>query len=230
MKTATIQWAPKVRPERIWQLYHREPQGLLDDDVVNEVAWALYQRCESILMVTEGHRLPCPACTTQIVCPTERWSRTTPIICSACGWMATYGQYRDSWRHQDLRAGNALYAFQTYVDTYRHAASSRERMLLIDQLLHAFHWSLKRNRPHGPAAVQLLAGDKETICAFLDKLTYGSTAKPPGTEESRTQDGREHVHQQHLEQSAVGRRAHAGQTTSTNDEAPPDADHVVPLL
>src|SRR5690349_14144870 len=112
MKTATIQWAPKVRPERIWQLYQREAQGFLDDDLVNEVAWALYQRCESILMVTEGRRLPCPTCPTLIVCPTERWSRTTPIICPACGWTATYGQYRDSWRHQDLQGGNALYAFQ----------------------------------------------------------------------------------------------------------------------
>ena len=168
--TAKIQWAPKVRLEQIWQLYRREAQGILDDDMLEEVAWALYQRCLSILMVTEGRRVPCPVCQTVITGP-EKWSRQLPIVCPTCSWTATYGQYRDSWRHQDLHGGNAVYAFQEYADQYPQARSPRQRMLLIDRLIHAFHWSLKRSRAHGPAAVQLLAGNRDAVIAFLDQLT-----------------------------------------------------------
>ncbi len=193
MQTAKIQWAPKVRPEVIWQLYQREAQGLLDDELVDEVAWALYQRCESILMVTERRRVPCPGCLTIIVCPNERWSRRLPIVCPSCGWAATYGQYRDSWRHQDLHGGNAVYAFQAYVEQYAHAASPQARMLLIDGLIHAFHWSLKRNRPHGPAAVQLIAGTRESILAFLNRLTYGSGTATAGGDAASDQDAVEQV-------------------------------------
>lgn len=205
MQTAKIQWAPKVDVEQIWQVYQREAQGILDDDLLNELAWALYQRCESILMVTEGRRMPCPLCQTIITCPEEHWSRRTPMFCPTCGWTTTYGQYRDSWRHQDLHGGNAVYAFQAYVDRYPHTTSPRQRMLLIDHLIHAFHWSLKRDRPHGPAAVQLVAGDRDTVVAFLDRLTYGSGT--PGRSGAPASDQDVDMQRlQYIQHSAAGRR------------------------
>ncbi|HEU5102598.1 MAG TPA: hypothetical protein VFU22_26420, partial [Roseiflexaceae bacterium] len=127
------------------------------------------QRCQSIIMVTERRRVPCPRCMRIVTCAGERWSREQLIACPDCGWSATYGQYRDSWRHQDLQGGNAMFAFRAFVEAYELAAP-RERMLLIDRLINAFHWSLKHRRRHGPAAAQLIEGGEQQVLALLDRL------------------------------------------------------------
>jgi hypothetical protein len=164
-----IQWAPKVPQAKIWALYQREARGLADATLIDDVGFALYQRCQSIIMVTERRRLVCPRCAQIVSCPGERWSSEYPIVCLDCGWSASYGQYRDSWRHQDLHGGNAMYAFRAFVEGYERAGL-RERMLLIDRLINAFHWSLKHSRRHGPAATQLIGGSAEQVLALLDRL------------------------------------------------------------
>jgi predicted RNA-binding Zn-ribbon protein involved in translation (DUF1610 family) len=169
-----IRWAPKVRRAKIRRLYQTDALGLLDEALIEEVGFALLQRCESILMVTEARRLPCPQCGAVIDCPAPRWRRGLPILCPACAWQATYGQWRDSWRHQDLTGGNALPAFRAFVEQYPQAAAPRTRLLLIDRLIHAFHWSARRRRFHAPAAAGLIEGDLEAVMAFLDELTHGT--------------------------------------------------------
>ena len=123
-------------------------------------------------MVTERRRVVCPRCTQIISSPGERWSREHAIVCPDCGWSASYGQYRDSWRHQDLKGGNAMYAFRAFAEGYERALP-RERMLLIDRLVNAFHWSLKHKRRHGPAATQLIGGSAAQVLALLDRLAGG---------------------------------------------------------
>ena len=168
-----IRWAAKVSRDKILRLYQNDAQGLVDEALIDEVGFDLYLRCQSILMVTEAKRVPCPRCDDEIVCQAERWSRHTAIACPRCGWSCTYGQYRDSWRHQDLHGGNAVYAFKAFVDQYERATAPRERMLLIDRLIQAFHWSIRHNRRHGPAAPNLIAGSREQVLAFLDQLALG---------------------------------------------------------
>src|SRR5258708_28782977 len=51
-------WAPKVRPEKIWQLYQNDARGLVDETLVDDVGLALYLRCESVLLVSAG-RIKC---------------------------------------------------------------------------------------------------------------------------------------------------------------------------
>jgi hypothetical protein len=176
LQNERIRWTPKVPQAKIWALYQSESRGLADETLIDEVGFALYQRCQSIIMVSECRRVVCPRCARTVVCAGERWSREQPIVCPDCGWGATYGQYRDSWRHQDLQGGNAMYAFRAFVEGYERAAP-RERMLLIDRLINAFHWSLKHSRRHGPAATQLIAGSAEQVLALLDRLA-GSAATP----------------------------------------------------
>ncbi len=171
-----IQWAPKVRQAKIRRLYRIDAMGLVDDDLLAEVGFAIFQRCQSILMVTEGKRVHCPRCQQEIVCKGERWSRQHPIVCPSCDWRATYGQYRDSWRKRDLKGGNAVQFFAAYVENYPKASTSQERMLLIDRLIHVFHWSVRRQRNHAPAAVQLIEGRLAEVMAFLDGLTFGDNS------------------------------------------------------
>jgi hypothetical protein len=166
-----ITWAPKVKQSKLLRLYQTDAQGLVDEDQINEVGTALYWRCESIIMVTEANRVNCPHCDDVIRCPGERWSRACPVVCTACGWKATYGQWRDSWRHRDLHGGNAMYAYKRFVENYPEAKSAQERMLHIDQLINAYHWSMRRHRYHGPAANQLIQGKPADVIAFLDHLS-----------------------------------------------------------
>lgn len=121
-------------------------------------------------MVTEAQRIDCPRCRAEIVCPGARWSRDQPIACERCGWRATYGQWRDSWRHRDLFGGNAMDAFRAFVADYPEAATARDRILLIDRLIHAVHRSVRRNRVFRPAAHNLLEGTVPQVREFLDEL------------------------------------------------------------
>jgi hypothetical protein len=181
-----IQWAPKVPQAKIWALYQSDARGLVDEMLIDDIGFALFQRCQSIIMVSEHRRVVCPRCAQIICCPGQRWSREHAITCPNCGWNASYGQYRDSWRHQDLQGGNAMYAFHAFAEGYERALP-RERMLLIDRLINAFHWSLKHGRRHGSAARQLIAGSAEEVVAFLDRLAGSDSnggqvrlSSPPG--------------------------------------------------
>jgi hypothetical protein len=176
LQNERIQWSPKVPQAKIWALYQSDARGLVDEALIDDVGFALFQRCQSIILVTERRCVVCPRCARMVCCPGEHWSREHAIICPDCGWSATYGQYRDSWRHQDLQGGNAMYAFRAFVEGYQRALP-RERMLLIDRLINAFHWSLKHQRRHGPAATQLIAGSAEQVRMFLDRLAGNGTTE-----------------------------------------------------
>src|SRR5205823_4480926 len=47
-----VRWTPRLRPEKLCRLYETDARGILDEDLVDEVAYALYSRCESIIKVT----------------------------------------------------------------------------------------------------------------------------------------------------------------------------------
>ena len=51
-------------------------------------------------------------------------------------------------------------------------------MLLIDQLLHGFHWYYKTGKPTRPVAINLIEGRLREVIAFLDRLTYGDKSTP----------------------------------------------------
>jgi len=51
-----IQWAKKVSPNKIRRLYNLDAQGIMDEELIDDVAYTFYARCESILTVTEASR------------------------------------------------------------------------------------------------------------------------------------------------------------------------------
>jgi hypothetical protein len=73
-------------------------------------------------------------------------------------------------------------AFRSFVEQWERATAPHERMLLIDRLIHAFHWSLRQNQPFGPAGRNLIEGKYDEVVAFLDRLTYGAGSTPGTTE------------------------------------------------
>jgi hypothetical protein len=153
------------------RLYQQDAQGLADEILIDEVGLGLYLRCRSILMVTEAREVDCPSCGELIACAGERWSRERPVVCAKCGFSATYGQWRDSWRNQELAGGNAVRIYRAYMAAWLKARTAPKKLLLIDQLVHAFHYSVRNQQTTRPVARQLIAGSAERVLAFLDTLS-----------------------------------------------------------
>lgn len=189
-----IRWARKVPQDKIWRLYQNDARGTTDETLVDDVGLGLFLRCQSLVMVYGG-RVKCPRCRTDFRCvnplvPTGTGeamsSEVEALPCPACGWTTTKKQYHHSWKHADLNGTRAMDAFQAFVAAYPRAQSARERVVLIDRLIHAFHHSLKAGSgvPHRSAANNLVEGSHENVVAFLDRLTYGE-ASTPGLAQTR---------------------------------------------
>ena len=81
---------------------------------------------------------------------------------------------RTRWSH----AGWGLPALRAFAEAYPAATTSRTRMLLIDQLLHAFHQDLRRATPGRSVAHNLIEGNQRQALELLDSLAYGDHSPP----------------------------------------------------
>lgn len=170
-----LRWAPKVRPDRIQRLYEGDARGLVDDELLEDVGWALLSRCRSIMLVSSS-TIECPRCDHEF--GVGRHGPDELIACPAgCGWYLTGEQYHQSWRHRDL-VGTNTPAFAEFVERFPRAASAQEKLIAIDRLLHSFHRMLRLPGPHRSAAANLIEGNHEQVLAFLDRLAYGAESSP----------------------------------------------------
>lgn len=180
MHDESPRWAPKVKRSLIRRLYESVARGLLDDEQIDEVGVALLARCRSILTVTEAvrGRIGCPACGTV-------FRRALPQLrCPACEWSLSWERYRATYKGRQLFGGAALPAFREFCRRYPRSKSTGDKLVLIDTLLHEYHWNLIRglSEPQAtrPAAACLVDGRRlADVIAFLDELS-----ETPSTEAS----------------------------------------------
>jgi hypothetical protein len=178
-----IRWAVKVPQAKIRRLYTLDAQGITDDELIDEVGWALWERCDSILIVTAAHygQVRCPTCSTLI----ERQNTGATderVICTQCGWQIAWAAYHQSYRGKQLFGAHAVEAFKTYHQAFPPAQVAKAKILLIDQLIHAFHTTL--TEIGRPAAANLIEGSLAEVIQFLDGLTNG-VESTRGMEDSR---------------------------------------------
>jgi hypothetical protein len=69
-------------------------------------------------------------------------------------------------------------AIETYLRDYPRAAGNPDRMVCSDQLIHAFHVSLRDGQPGRSFANNLIEGSHQQVLELLDKLF----ALPDGVE------------------------------------------------
>jgi hypothetical protein len=181
-----IRWAAKVAPGKIRRLYELDAQGIVDGELIDDVGLALHARCRSIVLVNAG-QVACPRCSAVFkVARTyrERAKGEAPadpaevVACPGCEWSTTVGEWTESWRHRELHAGFGLPPIQDYAERYPLLATPRERMLLIDRLLHQFHHNLKVHTPGRLVACNLIEGNSRQARELLDSLTYGEGSAP----------------------------------------------------
>jgi hypothetical protein len=174
---ALPRWAPRVPQRKIRRLYENDALGLYDDELIDEVGYSLFARCESFIVANQavhGQAL-CPRCSAVV---SHSGSKDETLRCT-CGWALTWGAYFETIQHKQLSGAEpVIRLFQKFVDRFPSACSARCKMLLIDRLIHGFHWYYKTNKPTRPVAVNLIEGRLRQVMDFLDELTYGQKSTP----------------------------------------------------
>lgn len=171
-----ISWSPKVQQSKIRQLYLNDARGTVDEVLVEDVGLALFQRCESVWRVTR-REVECPRCGAGFpLCEPGTWKmlegvQTCPT--PGCGWETTAAQWHESWRHRELLGTAIMQPVEAYLHEYPLARTPEEKMVCIDQLIHAFHISLQTGRFNRSIANNLIEGSHDQVIAFLDQLSAG---------------------------------------------------------
>ncbi len=163
--------------ELIRRLYETDAKGIYDEELINEAGYGLLARCQSFLAANEAAhgRAMCPLCAHPIP---HSGDKEEVLTCPECGWQLTWGEYFATFQHKQLSGAEPVLAlFRDFVCRFPAARSARERTILIDRLLHGFHWYQKHGHTR-PVAVNLVEGKLPEVIAFLDELTYGETSTP----------------------------------------------------
>lgn len=128
--------------------------------------------------------MTCPRCGAAI--RRREGSKAEAIRC-ACGWVTTWGDYVATYQKKQLSGGGAIGAFREYVARLPGARTARDKMLLIDWLIHQAHTigfdGAKTDRWR-PAACNLIEGRMNQLVAFLDELA-GRPATTPEIREAQ---------------------------------------------
>lgn len=164
---AKIRWAPRLRPQRLKRLYETDAKGIHDINLCDEVGMTLFMRCRTYALVLR-REVDCPACRTVFAVAVDGKSHCpTPN----CDWHTTLDAYNESVRNHHAWPGRATAAFLTFYDRYPHARTYRQKILLIDQLVHSFHIDEKTGTPTKSVASKLFEGNKKAVVQFLDELS-----------------------------------------------------------
>ncbi|MCL2098990.1 MAG: hypothetical protein FWH24_00955 [Oscillospiraceae bacterium] len=179
-----IKWCKKVPQDLIARLYNQSVTGIEDDDLIDEVGYALYARCESIVSATNGFEKKCLICLTCGRDVPLQISESGKIFECPCGFCATWDEFKKSYKGKQLHAANALPVFTAYLKDFPKAETYGEKLVCIDILIHSFHIKLSYYRTlpsldvtdesvelNRPAGANLIAGTLTEVILFLDNLS-----------------------------------------------------------
>lgn len=166
-----IQWAPRVAPKKVLQLYQTDARGIRDEELIDDVGYGLLARCESIRIVSEayGGKVECPQCASLIVDDGKgHRDKEYLLACKECGWEMRWGAFFKTYQGKQLRGQNFEPEFRHFLEHFPRASAPAEKMRLIDRLIHAVHKGTAK-----PAATNLLSGKAGQLGRFLNELAYG---------------------------------------------------------
>ena len=176
-----IKWSKRVSQKLIERLYNQSISGIADDELADEVGWALYARCMSIISATNGFEKKIMQCPN--LCGNDIPLVESIFKCS-CGFCASWDEFKKSYKGKQLHAANALPVFLSFRNRFPVAKTFGEKLICIDTLIHSFHIkmsyykkldncdiedeSVELNRPAG---ANLIEGSLKDVILFLDKLS-----------------------------------------------------------
>jgi len=176
-------WAPRAPQQKIRRLYENDARGIVDAELIDDVGLTLFLRCRSMQAVSDvmlRGLIPCPLCgTVQRREPRVRDDPDELLTCS-CGWQLPWGVYHQTFQHQELIGADANPFIAEYLRAWPPARTPREKLLLIDRLIHCWHREELRAE-HGigrPTGMNFIEGSRASVIALLDGLTRGEQSAP----------------------------------------------------
>jgi hypothetical protein len=177
----TIRWEPRVPQHKIRLLYEADAKGIYDEELIDDVGFFFLARCQSFLEAMEARRgrAKCHGCGHVILHDGghSKEAKRRLLRCERCGWQITWGEYFHTIHKKQLCGPDLESTFRRFVAKFPRARSPRKKMLLIDQLIHGFHYAAETG-PRRPAAVNLIEGRLREVIDFLNDLTYGEGSTP----------------------------------------------------
>ena len=173
-----VKWSPRVPRGKLRKLYESVSLGIWDEELIDDVGMTLYMRCRDIITIHQARaegKVTCPRCqrlgtTTLILRPTDT---DAPMTCPVCRWSMTWPEYHRTFQRRQLNPGGATDYFRKFMEDYARARGPKAKMLAIDQVIHAFHYSF-RDMPEQAtraAGVNLITGKLGDVVTFLDELS-----------------------------------------------------------
>jgi uncharacterized CHY-type Zn-finger protein len=182
MEKLKIKWSRRLPLNELRQLYLSQAAGMLDVELLEDVAVTLYLRCKDIIAVDMAKKgeVRCPFCYAGNmkevfikVGRNEYGAALDRLFCGECSNEFSLKEYKLCYKREQLNLGGAGDAFKRFVREYENPAPPEKRMLQIDRLIHEFHYSLKTNpeQPTRPVGPNLLGANLTVTLKFLDELS-----------------------------------------------------------
>jgi RNase P subunit RPR2 len=178
------QWAKKIARKDIKRLYQSEALGMLDEELLDRVLYAIHARICDMFEVREAQqfgRVRCRSCGETLPQPFRMGSyyKSNPMQCANCGWCTTCGAFYDSYTGKDLLPGSRVDLFQEFLDRYPTASSSQAKMLLLDRLIHAFH--VQSGVSGRLVAMNVIQGSRSELIELLTNLASNNSEESSKT-------------------------------------------------
>ena len=169
-------WAGRVPRHKIAELYKKDALGICDEDLIDEVGIGLLVRIREIFRAREANSglARCPLCRCGIA---HDFDPAFLIRCESCNWELAWSEYQKSFQGKHLIASGMSAFMKEYLEKYQVAKSPRQKIILIDTLIHRYHWELEGGLT-GPGARDLIGGKTQDVIDFLNELSYGTKSNP----------------------------------------------------
>ena len=169
-------WAGRIPRHKIAELYKKDAAGICDEVLIDEVGIGLLVRIEHIFRARDANSglASCPICRCEIA---HDFDPAFLLRCDACNWELVWAEYQKSFRGKHLIASGMSVFMKEYVEQYRAARTPQEKLILIDTLIHRYHWELEGGLT-GPGARDLIGGKPGEVIDFLNHLSYGTSSNP----------------------------------------------------
>jgi uncharacterized C2H2 Zn-finger protein len=184
MDKTRIRWVPRVARDKVKRLYESDARGRLDAELLDEVGYSIYARCQEMFEIREAINgaVRCRGCRAAAL-PRKRWmqvdggwipNKDEVLTCPACGWSVTWRDYYESYTGNRMLPGAATGVFADFVAQWPAARTPAHKLQAIDKLIHEFH--VNQDIDGRPVGENVISGTREQVITLLNDLAYGETS------------------------------------------------------
>lgn len=163
-----FKWCRKASRNDILRLYQGEAKGLIDEELLDKLGYTFYTRCrqskDALPLLNRGEIL-CHYCGAVL-----KASGYASVTRCKCGYCYTYREYRRSFNTCNMPAHRAQPIFDAFIDKWPVCRDAKEKMLLIDWLIHKCHVTLMSGEEGRSVCVNFIEGTAAQLRDMLEML------------------------------------------------------------